>query len=165
MKSIGKGAFRECRFLNEICMEATGARVYIPMRPQYRKDEVTALLCREADEDGCLLDRKGYDNIFTTWLDPDDKCGMACFRLSDPVPPDDETARMYRDYIEENFEVIIRDIVKHQDMETLKHLADLDFLTGEHFEQAVDLFTAAGQTGMTSFLLATENKADFDFEL
>lgn len=165
VESIGKDAFRECRHLSEIVLEATKARVYIPLRPQYRKDEVTALICRKADGNGLLLDRAGYDRIFATWLDPDDKCGMACFRLLDPVLPDKETERMYREYIEGNFEAILKDIAKHQDMNTLKALAELDFLTGEHFEQAIDLFATAGQAGMTAFLLSLNNNVMFEFEL
>ncbi len=165
VKSIGKEAFRECRHLSEIFFESTGARVYIPMRPAYRKDEVTALICGEADDDGRFLDREGYDAIFATWLDPCDKCGMACFRLADPVPPDASMAAAYRGYIENNFEAIIKDIVKHRDMETLKTLADLGFMEGERLDFATALFSSTGQTAMTSFVLSLGSNAAFDFEL
>ena len=43
VREAGKDAFRECRYLEEIFLEESGTRLYVPGQPVYRKDEVTAL--------------------------------------------------------------------------------------------------------------------------
>ncbi|MCD8148522.1 MAG: leucine-rich repeat domain-containing protein [Clostridiales bacterium] len=43
VQDVGKDAFRECTALEELELEESGMRLYVPRQPVYRKDEITEL--------------------------------------------------------------------------------------------------------------------------
>lgn len=63
LRDVGKDAFRECSALEELELEESGMKLYVPRQPVYRKDEITELFysaereerlqrMREAEEQG-----------------------------------------------------------------------------------------------------------------
>jgi len=189
VKDVGSDAFRECRDLEYLELEESGAVIYVPAQPAYRKDEIVGLFysrerknVQEAKADpffmpeqwkifacvspssvkrerrgdvceGYVFDYRGYDDLFDTYLNLSDRCGMACCRLIYPVLLDAGSAERYRSFIEENLSDILHGIQKMQDMNRLVQLAELGFFTTENIEESLEVFSRAGQAKFTGFLL------------
>ncbi len=50
VRDVGEDAFRECAALEELELEESGLRLYVPRQPVYRKDEITELFYSEERE-------------------------------------------------------------------------------------------------------------------
>ncbi len=165
--SVGTDAFRECRNLEEVLLKESGTLLYIPRQPLYRKDEVTALFLGERPEGGYIYDYPGYDALFDTYLNLPDQCGMACCRLKYPTQLSEETEQIYWDFLQDNLNGILKGIADRQDMDRLVMLAGLGLFTGENIDEALEVFSRAGRTKFTGYLLnyrkehRTENGFDF----
>ncbi len=166
---VAPDAFRECRNLEEIFLKESDTLLYIPRQPLYRKDEVLSLFLSERPEGGYLFDYPGYDALFATYLNLPDQCGMACCRLKYPVLLSDEMAGTYRDFLQSNFDGIVKGIAERQDMESLVMLAGLGFFTEDNIDEGLEILSRAGRTKFTGFLLnyrkehRTEDGFDFTF--
>lgn len=116
-----------------------------------------------------IFDYRGYDALFSTYLNTADLCGMACCRLTFPVLLSTAARAVYEEFLSGHGPEIINSLAKSEDGKTLAALAGLGFFTGENIEEAIDVLDAAGHTGMVSWLLgwqAANLQADeFDFEL
>lgn len=203
VRSVGKDAFRECRNLEEIVLEETGATLYVPRSPVYRKDEITALLydekrkelppeeyenlpeqwqefvphsyvsllgeARRENRQDYIFDYRGYDALFSTYLNTADLCGMACCRLTFPVLLSTAVRAVYEEFLSSHVSEIINSLAESEDAKTLSALAGLGFFTEETIDTAIEVLDAAGRTGMVSWMLgwqAANLQADeFDFEL
>jgi len=67
VKDVGPDAFRECKELERLELEETGAVIYVPAQPVYRKDEVVGLFySREAE-----MTRGAADHAFDPFAMPE----------------------------------------------------------------------------------------------
>ncbi len=153
VRGVGKDAFRECKNLEEIYFRETSSVLYIPGQPVYRKDEVTALFFEERPEGGCLYDYAAYDALFDTYLNLPDQCGMACCRLKYPLQLPQETARRYRDFLEQNLPGIVQGIAQKQDMDRLVMLAELGIFNADNIDESLEILSRSGRTKFTGYLL------------
>ncbi len=153
VRSVGHDAFRECKNLEEITLKESGTTLYIPGQPVYRKDEVTALFYEERPAGGYLYDYAGYDELFDTYLNLPDKCGMACCRLKYPVQLTEERARFYREFLDTNLTGILKEVSKKQDMDLLVMLAELGVFNEDNIDESIDILSSSGQTKFTGYLL------------
>ncbi len=169
VRSVGKDAFRECKNLEEIVLKESGTVLYIPGQPVYRKDEVTALFYEERPEGGYLYDYEGYDELFETYLNLPDKCGMACCRLKYPLNLSEERARFYREFLDTNLTGILKEVSKKQDMDLLVMLAELGIFNEDNIDESIDILSGSGQTKFTGYLLnymkEHGGKKGFDFSI
>ncbi|MCD7981632.1 MAG: leucine-rich repeat domain-containing protein [Clostridiales bacterium] len=205
VRDVAQDAFRECKNLEEIVLEESGARLCVPARPVYRKEEITGLffsserraVCenpadpfempekwrsfadagsqppkREPGRErykGYVYDYRAYDDLFDTYLNLPDQCGMACCRLKYPVLLEADRADRYREFVGENLEGILTDILKKQDLDRLALLAELGFFTVENIESCLELSSRAGQGKCTAFLLNYKREHlgedEFDFSI
>ncbi len=205
VRDVAEDSFRECRNLEELVMEESGARICVPACPVYRKEEVTGLFFsseRRADREnpadpfelpekwrsfagagsqfpkrepgrerykGYVYDYRAYDDLFDTYLNLPDRCGMACCRLKYPVLLEADRAARYREFVGENLEGILTDILKKQDLDRLALLAELGFFTVENIESCLELSSRSGQGKCTAFLLNYKREHlgedEFDFSI
>lgn len=205
VKDVAEDSFRECKALEEIVLEETGARLCVPAQPVYRKEEITGLFfsserrdIRENPADpfempekwhsfagagyrppkreagrkrykGYVFDYRAYDDLFDTYLNLPDRCGMACCRLKYPVLLAADTADRYRAFVGENLMGILTEILKCQDLDRLALLAELGFFTGENMESCLELSVRCGQGKCTAFLMNYKREHpgedEFDFSI
>lgn len=124
---------------------------------------------KETSWEGYIYDYRGYDTLFPTYLNLMVRCGMACCRLKYPVLLEEDTAAVYRRFVEKNMSEILQEIAKMQDINRLALLAELEFFTNENIEECIEVFAGEGKTKCTGFLLNYKREhleeADFDFSL
>ena len=162
VQMIGHDAFRECKQMETVELP-DAVKLYVPRTPVYRKDEIMELL------EGGEFDFDGYDNLFETYLDLYEQCGMACSRLRYPVSLSCEREACYREFLKEHLDEIVEVICQREDLERLSVLAELGCFSETNMDDCMDIVNRSGKTKLLSFLMNYKQEniqgETFDFSL
>ena len=162
VQMIGHDAFRECKQMETVELP-DAVKLYVPRTPVYRKDEIMELL------EGGEFDFDGYDNLFETYLDLYEQCGMACSRLRYPVSLSREREACYREFLKEHLDEIVEVICQREDLERLSVLAELGCFSETNMDDCMDIVNRSGKTKLLSFLMNYKQEniqgETFDFSL
>ncbi len=116
-----------------------------------------------------IYDFVGYDALFHTYLKLPDHLGMACCRLTYPEKLLPSVKAGYEGFLREHFDEILLDIAERQDFDHLTALAGLGCFTRDNIEESIAVFSAAGRTKFTGFLLNYKREhlgeEEFSFDL
>lgn len=164
---IQKDAFRECKNLESVWIEADQVLLYVPRTPVYRKDEVTALFYGQKRP--YIYDYTKYDKLAETWSQITERCRMACFRLKYPMKLDTQIGQKYMDLIQGNMREVLTDICDREDSKYLAELAEIGIFTSGNIDEAIDVINGCQKAKLTGYLMNYKQEhlgiSEFDFSL
>lgn len=131
--------------------------------------EVCEPLENDAATESRIYDYRAYDALVDTYARLDERCHMACFRLSYPIDLSREYKEKYQKMLEKHFSVLLEEIAKQENINFLSELTQIGYFTEHNIDAACEIMNQNHCTKLMGYLMEYKQEhfgmAAFDFSL